>query len=53
MTILSIILIVTATFWLLKEAIDRVKEPEKVEVHGKPMLITAIAGLFFNLIQMK
>jgi len=49
-TLSSIVFLVTITLFLLKEAIGRVKNPQ--EVKGQVMLITAVAGLFFNLIQM-
>jgi zinc transporter 2 len=50
-TLVSIILIWALTVWLVVEATARVWHP--VEIVGNIMLITAVAGLFFNLIQMK
>lgn len=50
-TMISIIFLLTMTLWLLYEAVGRIVEPE--EVKGLEMLITAILGLGFNLIQMK
>ena len=50
-TLVSIIFLVTVTMILLKEAIDRVVNPPELE--SNVMLITAVCGLFFNLIQMK
>lgn len=50
-TLISIIFLLTLTIWLVVEATDRVIEP--VEVKGFEMAVTAVAGLFFNLIQMK
>jgi len=47
-TMISVIFLLTLTIWLLKEAIGRVMQPE--EVKGTEMMITAIMGLFFNLI---
>jgi len=50
-TLLSIIFLLTLTIWLVFEAADRViTQPE---VKGFEMAVTAVAGLFFNLIQMK
>jgi len=49
-TLVSIIFLVTVTLWLLKEAISRAINLPVIE--SKSMLITAVAGLFFNLIQM-
>lgn len=50
-TLVSIIFLVTVTMWLLKEAIGRaIAQPE---IQSQEMLITAVAGLFFNLIQMQ
>lgn len=49
-TMISIIFLVTITLWLLTEAVARVVDPQPVK--GTEMLITAVAGLFFNLIQM-
>lgn len=49
-TIVSVTFLVSLTIWLLVEAIDRVKNPQKID--GEIMLITAVCGLFFNLIQM-
>lgn len=50
-TLVSIIFIWGLTIWLLYEATMRIVEPE--EVIGTTMLIVAILGLIFNLIQMK
>ena len=47
-TMISIIFLLTMTLWLLYEAINRLANAE--EVKGKEMLITAVMGLFFNLI---
>jgi zinc transporter 2 len=49
-TIFSVTFLVSLTIWLLVEAIDRVKNPQNID--GEIMLITAVCGLFFNLIQM-
>lgn len=49
-TIISIIFLLTLTIWLVFEAFDRVVAPQ--EVKGFEMFVTAIMGLFFNLIQM-
>jgi len=50
-TIASVIFLLTITLWLLTEAIKRMITPQ--EVKAKEMMITAVMGLFFNLIQMK
>jgi zinc transporter 2 len=50
-TMISVIFLFTITIWLLYEAMKRVIEPQ--EVKGFEMMVTAIMGLFFNLIQMK
>jgi zinc transporter 2 len=50
-TMISIIFLLTMTLWLLYEAVHRLVDSQ--EVKGKEMLITAVLGLFFNLIQMK
>ena len=50
-TMASVIFLLTLTMWLLFEAINRIVAPQ--EVKGKEMMITAVMGLFFNLIQMK
>lgn len=50
-TLVSIIFLVTVTMYLLKEAVDRVLKPPELE--SNIMLITAVCGLFFNLIQMQ
>ena len=47
----SVIFLLTITMWLLTEAIKRMLDPQ--EVKAKEMMITAVMGLFFNLIQMK
>lgn len=49
-TLGSIIFLLTLTIWLVFEAMDRVIE--KPTVKGFEMIITAVAGLGFNLIQM-
>jgi len=51
-TLVSIIFLVTVTMYLLSEAIQRVLTPPK-DFDVEPMLVTAVAGLFFNLIQMQ
>ena len=50
-TLVSIIFIWGLTIWLLYEATLRILAPQ--EVLGGTMLIVAIMGLIFNLIQMK
>lgn len=50
-TLVSIIFIWGLTIWLIYEATLRIIEPQ--EVLGGTMLIVAIMGLIFNLIQMK
>lgn len=47
-TLCSIIFLLTLTIWLVFEASDRVVN--QVEVKGFEMIITAVAGLGFNLI---
>ena len=47
-TLFSIVFLLTLTLWLVYEATKRVVNPEKID--SETMLITAIAGLFFNLI---
>lgn len=49
-TLCSIVFLLTLTIWLVFEAADRVVT--KPEVKGLEMIITAVAGLGFNLIQM-
>ena len=49
-TLVSIMFLVTVTMYLLKEAIARAIHLPEIE--SETMLITAVAGLFFNLIQM-
>ena len=49
-TLCSIIFLLTLTIWLVFEAADRVIT--KPEVKGFEMIITAVGGLGFNLIQM-
>lgn len=49
-TLGSIVFLLTLTIWLVFEAMDRVIE--KPEVKGFEMIITAVGGLIFNLIQM-
>ena len=49
-TLSSIVFLLTLTIWLVFEAADRVYE--RPTVNGFDMIITAIAGLFFNLVQM-
>lgn len=50
-TLISIIFLLTLTIWLVFEAGSRVVAPQ--EVKGFEMAVTAVMGLFFNLIQMK
>jgi len=50
-TMTSVIFLLTLTIWLVFEATGRVVVPQ--EVKGLEMAITAVMGLFFNLIQMK
>jgi len=50
-TLMSVTFLLSITIWLCFEAAKRVKNPEPIDT--KIMLITAVAGLFFNLIQMK
>ena len=50
-TIVSILTIWVLTIWLLYEATLRVITPQPVV--GGVMLVVAIMGLFFNIIQMK
>jgi zinc transporter 2 len=50
-TLSSIIFLLVLTIGLVFAAIGRVYSPQ--EVKGKEMAITAVAGLFFNLIQMR
>lgn len=50
-TLVSIIFLLTLTIWLVFEATKRIQNPENVD--AKIMLITAVAGLFFNAVQMK
>jgi zinc transporter 2 len=50
-TMTSVIFLLTLTIWLVFEATGRVVDPQ--EVKGLEMAITAVMGLFFNLIQMK
>ena len=47
-TMCSIIFLLTLTIWLVFEATGRVVDPQ--EVKGMEMAITAICGLFFNLV---
>jgi len=47
-TLISIIFLLTLTIWLVFEATKRIYKPEKIE--SETMLITAVAGLCFNLI---
>ena len=49
-TVISIVFLITITCWLVKEAVDRVINPGKI--NADIMLFTAAAGLFFNLVQM-
>lgn len=49
-TLISIVFLLTLTIWLVFEAADRVIT--KPTVKGFEMIITALAGLGFNLIQM-
>ena len=50
-TLMSVSFLVTLTLWLVVEATKRIINPQKV--NSEIMAITAVAGLFFNLIQMK
>ena len=50
-TMASIIFLLTLTIWLVFEATGRVVDPQ--EVKGVEMAITAVGGLFFNLVQMR
>lgn len=50
-TMMSVVFLITITMWLFFEATNRLLVES--EVKGKQMLITAILGLIFNLIQMK
>ena len=50
-TLISISVIWVMTLWLFVEATKRFFEPPQVK--GKIMLVVAIMGLFFNLIQMR
>lgn len=50
-TMCSIIFLLTLTIWLVFEATGRVVDPQ--EVYGMEMAITAVGGLFFNLVQMR
>lgn len=47
-TLLSVAFLLTLTLWLVVEATKRVVNPQPVD--AKIMLITAVCGLFFNLI---
>jgi solute carrier family 30 (zinc transporter), member 2 len=49
-TLISVAFLLTLTIWLVVEATKRILKPQPV--NAKIMLITAVAGLFFNLIQM-
>jgi solute carrier family 30 (zinc transporter), member 2 len=49
-TMASVIFLLTLTLWLLIVALDRMYNPQVVI--GDKMMITAVMGLFFNLIQM-
>jgi len=50
-TLVSLTFLWVVTIWLVYEAIQRVLNPPKVV--GSWMLITAVAGLLFNIIQMR
>eukprot|EP00347_Sterkiella_histriomuscorum_P016268 403353843 len=50
-TLVSVIFIWGLTIWLVQEATMRIIDP--VEVKGGTMVIVAVMGLIFNLIQMK
>jgi zinc transporter 2 len=50
-TLVSLTFLWVMTIWLVYEAIQRVLDPPKVI--GFWMLLTAVGGLFFNIIQMK
>jgi len=47
-TLLSVMFLLTITLWLVVEATKRVVSPQ--DIQSETMLITAVAGLFFNLI---
>ena len=47
-TLVSVCFLLTLTIWLVVEATKRIMNPEDVD--ADIMVITAIAGLFFNLI---
>jgi Co/Zn/Cd efflux system component len=47
-TLMSVIFLLCITIWLVVEATKRVVNPQKIE--STTMLITAVMGLFFNLI---
>ena len=47
-TVISLVFLITITVWLVKEAVDRVVNPTKID--ADIMLFTAAAGLFFNLV---
>jgi Co/Zn/Cd efflux system component len=47
-TMISVIFLLAITFWLLVEASSRVINPQKIDAFS--MIITAVAGLFFNFI---
>lgn len=49
-TMISVIFLLAITFWLLVEAFNRILNPQVIDAVS--MMITAIAGLFFNFIQM-
>ena len=49
-TLMSISFLLAITIWLCHEATGRIKNPEDIDENI--MLITAVIGLFFNLIQM-
>ena len=50
-TLVSIIFLWGLTIWLVQEATMRILSP--IEVRGGTMLVVAVMGLVFNLIQMK
>ena len=47
-TMVSVVFLLTLTIWLVFEATGRVVDPQ--EVFGVEMAVTAVMGLFFNLV---
>ena len=50
-TLISVTFLVCATIWLVVEATSRIVRPQ--EIKTEIMVVTAISGLIFNLIQMR